>query len=67
MNENDILKGRLKDLANAAFRQNRYTYTNFLSAADMEVFYSNLEQLSFAGYHLWRQGILRPRYDRLWK
>ena len=50
MNENDILKGRLKDLANAAFRQNRYTYTNFLSAADMEVFYSNLEQLSFAGY-----------------
>ena len=43
MNENDILKGRLKDLANAAFRQNRYTYTNFLSAADMEVFYSNLE------------------------
>ena len=24
MNENDILKGRLKDLANAAFRQNRY-------------------------------------------
>ena len=44
MNENDILKGRLKDLANAAFRQNRYTYTNFLSAADMEVFYSNLEQ-----------------------
>ena len=52
MNDNDILKGRLKDLANAAYRQNRYAFTNFMSAADMEVFYSNIDSLSFAGYKI---------------
>lgn len=29
MNENEVLRGRLSDLANAAYTQNRYTYTNF--------------------------------------
>lgn len=53
MNETDIIKGRLKDLANSAYRQNRYTYTNFLNAADMEIFYNNIEQLSFAGYKIY--------------
>lgn len=52
MNENDVLKGRLRDLANAAYTQNRYTYTNFLSAADIDVFYNNIEELSYAGYRL---------------
>lgn len=52
MNENDVLKGRLKDLANMSYRQNRYTYTNFMSAADMEVFFSNVDDLSFAGYQI---------------
>ena len=53
MNENDVLKGRLKDLANMSYRQNRYTYTNFMSAADMEVFFSNVDDLSFAGYQIY--------------
>ena len=52
MNENDVLKARLKDLANMSYRQNRYTYTNFMSAADMEVFFSNVDDLSFAGYQI---------------
>lgn len=52
MNENDVLKGRLKDLANMSYRQNRYTYTNFMSAADMEVFFSNVDDLDFAGYQI---------------
>lgn len=52
MNENNVLKGRLKDLANMSYRQNRYTYTNFMSAADMEVFFSNVDDLSFAGYQI---------------
>ena len=52
MNENDVLKGRLKDLANMSYSQNRYTYTNFMSAADMEVFFSNVDDLSFAGYQI---------------
>ena len=52
MTEDDILKGRLGDLANAAYSQNRYTYTNFLSASDLDIFYRNIEDLSFAGYSL---------------
>lgn len=61
MNENDILKGRLNDLADTAYTQNRYTYTNFLSAADIDVFYRNIEELSFAGYKLFggREGCER--------
>ena len=61
MNENDILKGRLSDLADTAYTQNRYTYTNFLSAADIDVFYRNIEELSFAGYRLFggREGCER--------
>lgn len=52
MNENEILKGRLKDLADMSYRQNRYTYTNFLSSADMEIFYQNIDQLSYPGYSI---------------
>ena len=61
MNENEVLRGRLSDLANAAYTQNRYTYTNFLSAADIDVFYSNMDELSFVGYKLFggREGCER--------
>lgn len=53
MNENDIFKGRLRDLANAAYNQNRYTYTNFLNAADMDIYYKNKSELDFAGCTIW--------------
>ncbi len=53
MNDNEIIKGHLKDLANQSYRQNRYTYTNFLSATDIEVFFSCLNELSFAGYRIY--------------
>lgn len=61
MNENEVLRGRLSDLANAAYTQNRYTYTNFLSAEDIDVFYSNMDELSFVGYKLFggREGCER--------
>lgn len=52
MNSDDILKGRLHDLADAAYTQNRYTYTNFLSASDMEVFYRCESGLSPSGYEI---------------
>lgn len=35
MNDNQILKGRLLDLAKRSYQQNIYTYSNFLSPADL--------------------------------
>lgn len=52
MTESDILKGRIQDLANRAYRQNIYTYTNFLSSSDLEVFYELCPKLSFIDYRL---------------
>lgn len=42
MNEEQILKGRLSDLAKRAYQQNIYTYSNFLSPAELSL----LDQLS---------------------
>lgn len=52
MNSDDILKGHLKDLSNASYMQNRYTFTNFMNSADMEIFYNNLDIFSFSGYRI---------------
>lgn len=52
MTETELLKGRMEDLANRAYRQNTYTYTNFLSSSDLEVFYELCPKLSFVGYRL---------------
>lgn len=41
MNEEQILKGRLSDLAKRAYQQNIYTYSNFLSPTELSL----LEQL----------------------
>lgn len=38
MNEEQILKGRLTDLAKRAYTQNIYTYSNFLSPAELVTF-----------------------------
>lgn len=35
MNENEILKGRLSDLAKRAYQQNIYTYSSFLSPSEL--------------------------------
>ncbi|MGN0154846.1 MAG: RNA-binding protein [Lachnospiraceae bacterium] len=37
MNEEQILKGRLMDLAKRAYQQNVYTYSNFLSPAELSL------------------------------
>ena len=36
MDEEILLKRRLIDTANKAYRQNIYTYTNFLSMSELE-------------------------------
>ncbi|MDE6023823.1 MAG: hypothetical protein K2G45_00020 [Lachnospiraceae bacterium] len=40
MDELQILKARLLDLAQKAYRQNIYTYTGFLNSSELAVFYS---------------------------
>lgn len=47
MTEEQILKGRLADLAKRAFNQNIYTYTNFLSAAELTWLEEMREELSY--------------------
>lgn len=48
MDEEKILRARLKELAERAYRQNVYTFSSFLAPADMHVFDSMREELDFA-------------------
>ncbi len=47
MTEEQILKGRLSDLAKRAYHQNIYTYSNFLSPAELAVFEDIRKELSY--------------------
>ena len=47
MDEEILLKRRLIDTANKAYRQNIYTYTNFLSMSELDTYYRTLPELSF--------------------
>ena len=47
MNEDQILKGRLTDLARRAYQQNIYTYSNFLSIAELSVLEDIKEDISY--------------------
>ncbi|MDE6434022.1 MAG: hypothetical protein K2L07_07300 [Lachnospiraceae bacterium] len=50
MTEKHILKGRLRDLAKRAYNQNIYTYSNFLSAADLSLLYELQDDISYIHY-----------------
>lgn len=52
MNEEQILKARLKDLAFKSYKQNIYTYSSFLSPADMTVFDSLSAKLTYVGFDI---------------
>lgn len=52
MADEAILKNRFKDLAGRSYRENRYTYTNFLSLADQSDFFEIEKELSYAGSKL---------------
>lgn len=39
MDEEILLKRRLTDAANKAYRHNIYTYTNFLSMSELDTYY----------------------------
>ena len=47
MDEEILLKRRLIDTANKAYRQNIYTYTNFFSMSELDTYYRALPELSF--------------------
>jgi RNA-binding protein YlmH len=47
MTEEQILKGRLSDLAKRAYNQNIYTYSNFLSASELSLLDDIREEISY--------------------
>lgn len=50
MNQDQILKGRLMDLAKRAYQQNIYTYSNFLSIAELSLLEDIKEDISYIHY-----------------
>lgn len=50
MNDEQILKGRLIDLAKRAYQQNVYTYSNFLSPAELSLLEDIREDISYIHY-----------------
>lgn len=53
MKENDSNKSRLKDLAKAGFDNNRFTFTGFLSLAELSEYYDIKKELDYAYPVLW--------------
>ena len=47
--EDLLLQKRFSELANRAFTQNMFTFTDFLSLPELDLFYKNEPQLRFAG------------------
>ncbi|MCM1158375.1 MAG: YlmH/Sll1252 family protein [Bacteroidales bacterium] len=50
MNDEQRIKGRLTDLAEKAYRQNVYTYSNFLSAAELALLDELQKDISYISY-----------------
>lgn len=48
MNEEVLLQRKILDAANKSYRQNIYTYTNFLSISELSVYNSMKKELEFA-------------------
>ena len=67
MNTDMLLQAHLKDLANKSYQKNIYTFTNFLSASDLDLFYTILPDIPSIPYEIFGGGgELRPRHDSLW-
>lgn len=48
-----MLKARFLDLANKSYKQNIYTYTAFLTPAELAILHGMREELSFAAYEVY--------------
>lgn len=53
METDELLKKRFRELARKSYQNNHYTFTGFLSMADMACFYEIEKELSFASYQVW--------------
>ncbi len=52
MDKDILLQGHFKDLANKAYQNNIYTFTNFLSASDMDIFFNILPEIDYVNYNI---------------
>lgn len=50
MTADELLQKRIKELANKAYYQNRYTYTNFLGMSEQNLFYQIIPELESIPY-----------------
>lgn len=50
MDGDKLFKARIKELAEASYRQNRYTFSHFLGAAELTMFYDMAPSLSFVDH-----------------
>lgn len=61
MREEQILKARCKDLATKAYKQNIYTFTQFLSPAELNEIDQMREEIDFIDYSAFGGGMLCDR------
>lgn len=61
MNEDQILKARLIDLANQSYKQNIYTYTAFLTPAELAILEKVRDEISFVRYEVFGGSELSER------
>ncbi len=53
MEAEELLKKRFAELARKCYQNNQYTFTDFLSLADMACFYEVERELSYVPYTIW--------------
>lgn len=53
MEAEELLKKRFAELARKCYQNNQYTFTDFLSLADMAGFYEMERELSYVSYTIW--------------
>lgn len=53
MDKDELELSRLKDLANRCYQKNIYTYTDFLSLADLSLFMANSKDFSFVKWTIY--------------
>lgn len=53
METEELLKKRFRELARKCYQNNQYTFTGFLSMADMACFYEMEKELSYVPYEVW--------------
>lgn len=53
MDAEELLKKRFRELARKCYQQNQYTFTGFLSLADLSCFYETEREISYVPYTIW--------------